>query len=245
MNERLEIGNAIVYHADAYEVRLHLSPQDFGLLLTDPMYGMGAEIKGKTKGRGAVVERGAGRLLKGMAVHQKDWQIDEDLQPFNPTPFLAFRKIILWGGNHFAHLLPPSPKWLVWNKRPRGAPSDDNSDCELAWTNIPGKAIRQYDHLWRGICREGRENLSRGGAKLHPFQKPVGLGKFCIAQAKLEPGEMVVDFFGGSGAFAVAALEMGHPVVIVEKERHFFEVICEQVERAQVQLSMLDTESAA
>lgn len=225
--ERVEIGRAVVYCADSYELVKSVDPAEFGLLLTDPMYGMGATTKGKTAKRGR-------RFIGGTHVDNVDWSIDEDLRPFDPTPFLSYRKIVLWGGVHFAHLLPPSPKWIVWDKRD-GRPSDDNSDCELAWTNLPGKAIRMYRQLWRGVCRAGRENLSRGGAKLHPFQKPVDLGKFCIAQAKLKPGEKVIDFFGGSGAFAVAALEMGHPVVIVEKERHFFEIICAQVDKAQVQ----------
>lgn len=238
MSERREIGRAVVYCADAYDVRREVDPAAFGLLLTDPMYGMGATTKGRSAGRGR-------HFTKGMFVDNVDWKIDEDRRAFDPAPFLDFRRIVLWGGNHCAHLLPPSPKWFVWNKRPNGTPSDDNSDAELAWTNLPGKAIRQYDHLWKGVCRSGRENLSRGGAKLHPFQKPVGLGKFCIAQAKLKPGEAVIDFFGGSGAFAVAALELGHPVVIVEKERHFFDVICERVGLAQRQPGLLNKEEAA
>lgn len=239
MSERLEIGNAVVYYADAYDVLRDVRPPDFGLLLTDPMWGSGSNSKQSAGGnaKGGTNKRGS-HFLGGMTVDNKDWKIDDDGKPFDPAPFLDFRRIVLWGANHFSHLLPCSPKWFIWNKRPNGTPSDDNSDCELAWTNLPGQAVRKYDHLWRGICRAGRENLSRGGAKLHPFQKPVGLGKFCIAQAKLEPGASVIDFFGGSGAFAVAALEMGHPVTIVEKERHFFEVICEQVERAQAQTAL-------
>jgi site-specific DNA-methyltransferase (adenine-specific) len=235
--ELVEIGQAKVYFGDAYEVIQRLEPKDFGLLITDPMWGSGssknsagANAKGGSKGRGS-------HVVGGMTVDNKDWKIQDDNIAFNPEPFLAFKKVILWGGNHYAHLLPPSPKWFVWDKRD-GSPSDNNSDAELAWTNLPGQAVRSYRHLWRGVCRAGRENLSLGGAKLHPFQKPVGLGKFCISQARLRVGEPVIDFFAGSGAFGVAALEMGHPVVLVEKERHFFEAICEQVERAQRQLTL-------
>ena len=231
--ERAVIGRAVVYHGDAYELVKTIGyPPDYGLLLTDPMYGKGATTKGATKGRGA------GRIVGGSAIDEFDWKIDDDNKPFDPTPFLWFRKIVFWGGENYAHLLPPSPKWLVWDKRD-GSPSDDNSDAELAWTNVPGKAIRVYRQLWRGVCRAGRENLSRGGAKLHPFQKPVGLGKFCILQAKLQPGETVIDLFAGSGAFGVAALELGHPVVLVEKEKHFFDICCDQVERAQRQQNLI------
>jgi site-specific DNA-methyltransferase (adenine-specific)/modification methylase len=223
-----QIGMATVYCGDAYEIVQTLEPR--GLLLTDPMYGMGANAKGLSS------NRGMSKMIGGTLVDNQDWNIDDDTKAFDPAPFLRFKKIVMWGGNHFAHLLPQSPKWFVWDKRD-GAASDDNSDAELAWSNLDGKAIRTYRQLWKGVCRAGRENLSRNGAKLHPYQKPVGLGKFCIAQAKLKPGELVVDFFAGSGAFGVAALEMGHPVILVEKEPHFFDVICEQVERAQQQAS--------
>ncbi|MDQ3804295.1 MAG: site-specific DNA-methyltransferase [Acidobacteriota bacterium] len=238
---RVVIGNAVVYHADSYALVREIGPRAFGLLLTDPMWGSGADGKKAAGGnaKGGSNKRGS-HYLGGMVVDNKDWQIEDDGVSFDPAPFLGFRRVVLWGANHFSHRLPGhNPKWLVWNKRPNGTPSDNNSDCELAWTNLPGQAVRKYDHLWRGVCRSGRENLSRGGAKLHPFQKPVGLGKFCIKQAKLAPGEAVIDFFAGSGAFGVAALEMGHPVVLVEKERHFFETCCEQVERAQMQPAMV------
>jgi site-specific DNA-methyltransferase (adenine-specific) len=238
MSERLEIGNAVIYHADAYDVLRDVRARDFGLLLTDPMWNSG-DRKGSAGSNAKQSQATRGdNVVGGLRVTQRDWEIDDDTVPFDPQPFLGYKRIVLWGGNYFAHLLPMNPKWFVWNKRP-GTVSDNNSDCELAWTNLPGAAIRKYDHLWRGVCRSGRENLSRGGAKLHPFQKPVGLGKFCIAQAKLKPGERIIDFFGGSGAFAVAALELGHPVTIVEKERHFFETICEQVERAQLQPALI------
>lgn len=185
----------------------------------------------------ASAKRPSNRMIKAMKVSNQDWRLDKDDKPFDPTPFLGFGKIILWGGNAFASRLPDHPKWFVWNKRP-GVRSDDNSDCELAWTNLPGKAVRKYDQLWKGVCRAGRENLSRGGPKLHTFQKPVGLGRFCIAQAKLKPTDKVIDFFGGSGSFAVAALELGHPVLIAEKERELFEMICDRVTLAQLPLRL-------
>lgn len=226
--ERIEIGAAVLYCGDAYEVLETINPLEYDLLLTDPMYGMGANAKGAT------ARRGMGKVFGGTRVDNKDWEIDDDTQPFDPTPFLGFRKIILWGGNHCADKLPSQPKWLVWDKRD-GVASDDNSDCELAWTNLQGKAIRIHRQLWKGVCRAGEENLSRGGEKLHPYQKPVALGRFCIAEAKLQADSHIIDFFCGSGSFGVAALELGHRVTLVEKERHFFDIACKRIEQAQKQ----------
>lgn len=152
--ERVEIGNAVVYHGDAYDVLRDVRPNDFGLLLTDPMWGSGGDTKGSAGGnaKGGTNKRGS-HSVGGMVVdNNKDWEIDTDDVPFDPAPFLAFHRIISWGANHYSHLLPCNPKWIVWNKRPQGMPSDQNSDCELAWTNLPGQAVRKYDHLWRGVA---------------------------------------------------------------------------------------------
>jgi hypothetical protein len=43
----------------------------------------------------------------------------------------------IFGANHFADKLPASPGWIVWDKR-HNMPSNDQSDAELAWTNVLG-----------------------------------------------------------------------------------------------------------
>src|ERR1039458_1712506 len=55
-----------------------------------------------------------------------------DSTPFNPWPWVSFPRCILFGANHFAPKLPPSPTWIVWDKR-CGLGENDNADCELAW----------------------------------------------------------------------------------------------------------------
>src|SRR4030095_3456884 len=52
-------------------------------------------------------------------------------------------------------------------------------DGELAWTNVPG-VLRIHRQVWRGMIREGEENLVHG-RKLHPAQKPVALLTWCVA----------------------------------------------------------------
>jgi site-specific DNA-methyltransferase (adenine-specific) len=58
-------------------------------------------------------------------------RIANDNKPFDPTPWLAFPKVILFGYNRFAHLVPPGTL-LVWDKRFKSGKAF-LSDGEVAW----------------------------------------------------------------------------------------------------------------
>lgn len=148
--------------------------------------------------------------------------VEGDDKPFDPGHILelGIDKVILWGGVHYCSRLPDARCWLVWDKR-EGTTPDNQADCEIAWTNLPGPA-RMHRQLWRGICRRGRENISNGVVREHPTQKPVELMKWCINMCKLDPNSLIYDPYMGSGTTGVAAIEMGHRFIGVEKvEKHF------------------------
>lgn len=163
------------------------------------------------------------------------YEIVGDDRPFDPAPFLHFEKIILWGGNHFASRLPDARCWLVWDKR-EGTTSDNQADCEMAWTNLPGPA-RLLRHLWRGMLRRGEENVSRQ-YRQHPTQKPVALMKWCIAQCNLAPDSVICDPFMGSGTAGVAAVRSGYRFIGFEIDKDHFAKACRRIEQALQQPEM-------
>lgn len=59
----------------------------------------------------------------------------------------------------------------------------------------------------------GRERA----AKRHPAQKPEGLARK-LAEWFVEPGDLVLDPYAGSGALGFAALELGATVVLVDSD---------------------------
>jgi site-specific DNA-methyltransferase (adenine-specific)/modification methylase len=111
---------------------------------------------------------------------------------------------------------------------------DDNADCEMAWTNLPGVA-RVHQQLWKGICRGGEENIAIGGSKLHPHQKPVALMDFCLERCSLSAGDVVLDPFMGSGSCAVAAIRRGAAYVGIEIDEGYFDIACRRIEAAYAQ----------
>lgn len=169
------------------------------LVLTDPPYGVREETNRKEKGRGKLAECNNFEPVAG------------DDEPFDPSHVLALQaKTILWGANYYAQALPLSATWLIWDKRD-GIPSNDNADCEMAWSNLGGPA-RIYRHRWNGMIKASEQDQRR----VHPTQKPVQLFRWCLQRANLAPGALVYDPYMGSGPVAQACKELGYRYIGVE-----------------------------
>lgn len=196
---------------------LGLQPQEVALLWADPPYGVNEETERLSKGR-------------SNAAASVDWaRVAGDAEPFNPTPLLAFPRAVLWGANHYAQHMPPSPSWWWWDKR-AGTTPDDNADGELAWTNLGGPA-RQFAHLWRGMIKASERTERRQ----HPTQKPVALASWGFQRARLKRGDLVFSPYLGSGPEARAALDMGLRFIGCEVVREY----CEAAVARLAQLPLL------
>ena len=90
-----------------------------------------------------------------------------------------------------------------------------------------------HHQLWRGICRQGEENVSRKVFRSHPTQKPIALMRWCIDQAG--GPESILDPYMGSGTTGIAAVTMGKQFFGVEIDDGYFQVACERIEEAQKQ----------
>jgi site-specific DNA-methyltransferase (adenine-specific) len=213
------IGNATLWLGDCRDLAGKL---EVNAVIADPPYG----IKVNTARLGT--RKGA--YVKTLTAPEFDPVIGDD-KPFDPSPWLGFDKVILWGANHYSDRVPGSSHWLVWDKR-LATGSDDSADCEIAWTNLKGPA-RMHRQLWRGICRQGEENVSGGAWREHPTQKPVALMRWCIEQAG-RPAS-ILDPYMGSGTTGVAAVSMGLSFTGVEIDPRYFDVACERIEAAQRQ----------
>lgn len=212
------IGDCRLILGDSLEVMPELSRK--GALVSDPPYGISYK---SPSGRGKTV-RGDYAVIAG------------DDQPFDPTPWLDWDQVALFGANHFAHMLPPSAKWLVWDKR-AGMTPNNNSDCELAWVKKGGSA-RLITHLWNGMLKASeREDL-----RVHPTQKPVAVMEWVINQVT-EPGVMITDPYMGSGSTGVACVRQGRPFIGVEIDETYFKAACERIGRAFAQADIFRDEA--
>lgn len=127
---------------------------------------------------------------------------------------------VIWGGNYFSNMLPVTTSWIVWDKR--AGEHSFFSDCELAWTNL-GMTATVYSVAWQGMIREG-ENEPR----VHPTQKPILLAARIFDD--FMEGEMVADFFAGSGTTIMACEQTGRRCLSMELDPHYCDVIVQRWE---------------
>jgi site-specific DNA-methyltransferase (adenine-specific) len=215
--DKVQIGDATLYHADCADVLPMLNFVD--AVITDPPYGISYRSNHNSSRRGKYAKWVRTENLPG---------IFGDDRPLDPSSILSLEvPTIIFGGNYCADSLPPSRCWLVWDKRD-GIGPNNQADCEMAWTNLQ-KPSRIYRHLWSGLLRAGEENISLQ-EKYHPHQKPVALMRWCVDQ--IGSARTILDPYMGSGSTGVACVDLGRNFIGIEIDRKYFDIACERIENA-------------
>jgi site-specific DNA-methyltransferase (adenine-specific) len=213
---------ATLYLADCLAVLPTLGKVD--ACITDPPYGVNACSTGRCFG------------TSNAAPVNEYAPIVGDDAPFAPDALLALDcKLCLFGANHYADKLPASPTWLIWDKRD-GTRSNPLADCEMAWTTFGGPA-RLKAHRWMGMIRASDDE--RG---IHPTQKPLAVMEWCVEQARLAPGQTILDPFMGSGTTGVAALRMGCNFVGIEISDKYYAIAKRRIMMEAAQGSLFQCE---
>lgn len=148
-----------------------------------------------------------------------------DDAPFDPSPWVNYPVAVLWGANHYASRLPDSSCWFVWDKR-AGVTSNDQADCEMAWTNLPGVA-RVLTRYWNGA-----QATEKNEVRVHSNQKPVTLMRWCLDRAKLNVGSLVCDPYMGSGTTALACIATGRRFIGCEIDENHYRTAERRVKQA-------------
>lgn len=182
---------------------------DADAVISDPPYGMNLDTDnsrfsgGNTASiarRGNGIGTGEGKGIIG------------DNEPFDPSPWLNYPAVALFGANHYAARLPVGTT-LVWLKRHDAGFGSFLSDAEIAWV--------------KGGCGVyAKRDLSMNGEALtrcHPCQKPVALMAWVMERAKVPVGATVLDPYMGSGSTAIACIRTGRKFIGVERDPKHFE----------------------
>lgn len=195
-------------------------------IVGDPPYGIGYQHSGT----GGPVSN-----AKQYAFRRNSAAIVGDDTPFDSAPFTDFDAVLLWGADHFRATLPSGGTMLAWDKSLGIGPADTFADAEFAWTNK--KVKRNVARvLWKGVC--GVKDGEDGGKRHHPTQKPIALMRWCLNTLALSPDSVVIDPYCGSGTTGVAAIQLGHRFIGIEREPQYCAIARRRIADAAAQGSL-------
>jgi len=181
------------------------------LAIYDPPFGVGWDGQKAASGKSIRQTRKAHR--------QKCW----DYKIPSAECFAEIERVsknqIIFGGNHFVEHLKPSRGWIIYDKGQRGLTM---GDAEVIYSTF-NRPIR--------VLKYNRANL---GKTIHPTEKPLKLIKMLI-HMYAEEGDILLDPFSGSGVLAVAAYEMNHPFIAIERDPDYHKASVKRLEDVQRQ----------
>lgn len=195
------IGNIKFYNADSILLLKQLENDEFDVVLSDPPYGIG-------------MSKSAGKSKK---TKDKKWDDNAMPQSFFAEQKRVSKEQIIWGANHFVDNLPrprSSSCWLLWDKREGFIPERTYADAEIAWTSFTSP-IRIFRFYWDGFLMRQKE------VRIHPTQKPVSLGEWCLTKFCAEAKNILIPF-GGSFSEAIACYNLGLSATVCEMDPEIF-----------------------
>jgi hypothetical protein len=171
-------------------------------VITDPPYGIGIDGQKESISKNPKHNR---------KYHEhKGWDAKRpDASIFSFIVSLGVPAVI-WGGNYFADLLPPTRGWLYWSKGQDGL---SMSDGELAWTT-EDKPLRS-------------KTVNRGALRgsVHPTQKPVEVIEFSAEYLKVPQKGAILDLFSGSGTLGIVCEKTDRRAFMMERDAGYCDVI--------------------
>ncbi len=217
---REQIGNATLYLGDCLPIMKAIHFAD--AIVTDPPYGIGADSRpcnyDMTKRHGWV-DHG-----------KTNWDVERPPKEYFDQMLAMSDVQIIWGGNYFTDWLPPSMRWLIWDKGQRGF---SLADGEMAWCS--------QKNAMRIITYSRGKRVARDGAH-HPTQKPIEVMEWCLGF--IPKGKEILDPFMGSGTTGIACHRAGRAFYGIEVLESYFDIACKRIEAAQREPDMFVAQEA-
>ena len=214
------------YNMDCMEGMKGFPDKYFDLAIVDPPYGIGydtmAEKASGTKSKGAVAAK--------RDYHGGGWDI-RPTQDYFAELMRVSKNQIIWGGNYFSDILPPSKGFVCWDKRFQGL-TRSFADCEYAWLNSELGVARMFRYVWDGMIQGDMKNKE---LRIHPTQKPVALYKWLLTNYA-KPGDKILDTHVGSASSLIACYDMGFDYVGFEIDEEYYNKAKARLEEEMAQV---------
>ena len=233
----------IIYHGDCIEGMKNLPDNSVDMVLTDPPYGttqnkwdsvvdmdlFWKEIKRVTKEHSAILLFSqmpftATAVMSNPKMFRYEWICEKH----NPTGFLNAKRMPLKCHENvlvFYDKLPTYNPQMIQGK-PHGRGGKDGQSKNYG-SYGDTKRIISNTYFPRDVLKVNWQESIRG---LHPTQKPVSLCEYFI-KTYSNKGDIILDSFIGSGTTAVAAKNTKRKYIGFEKEKEYFEIAKNRLEK--------------
>lgn len=125
---------------------------------------------------------------------------------------------IIFGGNYYTDLLPPTGGWIVWDKKAYNlADRTLYGDCELAWSNT--NTMRIFRYHFTGMIQGDARNKDK---RFHPTQKPTQIWSQLLEYYTKE-GDIILDAFAGSQSLHIACIRLNRRYIGFEIDKGYYE----------------------
>ena len=189
------MANSITFNTDCLPFMKQCSDKEFDLAIVDPPYGIEDKIQYHENG-----------TAKNRLYAQSRWDSAIPSAEYFQELQRISKNQIIWGGNYFAHLLPPSRGWIFWQKFSHN--NKKYSHGELAWTSFDRKLemIKYYP-----------DGISHDSQVIHPTQKPIFIYDWLLINFS-KVGDKIIDTHLGSGGSRIACEKAGLDFVGCERD---------------------------
>lgn len=243
MIEKVEIGNATLYHGDCLEILPTLENNSIDMIWTDPPYGHKNhdgdlnsrlnDYRGLDQKPIVNDDQDSMRVVVDGMLTQAARILRHDCCCCcccccggGPRPTFAWvAERLDRGGLQFFHS-------VIWDKANPGLGWRYRRQHEMVMVahRTGGKLLWADDAV--AIPNVIRKMPDR--ERLHPNEKPVWFVEQFI-RAHAQQGQIVLDPFMGSGTTGVACMNLGRKFIGIEIERKYFDIACERISQAQKQ----------
>ena len=229
---------------DCRELAAALPHESVDLVLTDPPYGIDYQMTAPGK---ITHDRRNTQRTFGADKLDTSWLLDayRILKP-NRCAFVFTRWDVLqtWKDAAEAAGFVMSQR-LIWDKSHFG--SGDlryyGSQTEDVLFLRKGAPVMQWEGRKGNVYKTATRAYFPERSDLHPTQKPESLAREWI-QDTTQPGQIVVDFFSGSGTFAAAAKQTGRRFLAFELRADYADISRQRLHNTQVPLFVPAPEQA-
>ena len=217
MVEKVEIGDAVLYHGDCLKILPTLPKVD--AVVTDPPYGISYETEmdhrantNRNRPRSVFGDDSTG--LRDSVLRQASWTAAVVFGSWKMPRPVKTKMVLTWEKGMNAGMGDLSIPW--------------KPNTEEIYVLGHGFRGHRGSSVLRFQCPPSQESWGR----VHPTEKPVPLMAELLAKCPLGT---ILDPFMGSGTTGVACANLGRKFIGIEIERKYFDIACERIAAAQAQ----------